>query len=112
MVSEHQPQRNQHRTTITVTSTPLHRNQHLPIQGRSHEILSRVVYISVSTTVYMIVYSQKYLKPYLQDDSLLYSFADDEDNEDNFTESVNKEEIMKDLINLDDMIIDNEIHGK
>ncbi|KAM7262564.1 hypothetical protein ACFE04_000247 [Oxalis oulophora] len=55
---------------------------------------------------------EKYLKPYLQDDSLLYSFVDDEDNEDDFSESVNKEEIMKDLKILDDRIIDNEIHGE
>ncbi|XP_010271760.1 PREDICTED: probable protein arginine N-methyltransferase 3 [Nelumbo nucifera] len=44
----------------------------------------------------------KYLKPYMQEDSLLHSFAEDEDGEDDCTTSVDREELMKELgITLD-----------
>ncbi|XP_071722088.1 probable protein arginine N-methyltransferase 3 [Rutidosis leptorrhynchoides] len=59
----------------------------------------------------LVLEDEKFLKPFIQDDSLLYSFSDDEDGEDDFTVSVNKEEIMKDLISMEDMSIDDEIHG-
>ena len=38
----------------------------------------------------------KYLKPFMQDDPLVYSFIEDEDGDD-FTTQVDKEELVNDL---------------
>ncbi|XP_065861554.1 probable protein arginine N-methyltransferase 3 [Euphorbia lathyris] len=42
----------------------------------------------------------KYLKPIMEDDSLLYSFTEDEEGEDDITVSMDKEELIKDLANI------------
>ncbi|CAA7016215.1 unnamed protein product [Microthlaspi erraticum] len=52
---------------------------------------------------------EKYLKPYWQEDSLLYSFADDEEDED---EPVDREEVMEELKKLGDLSIDDEALGE
>ncbi|GAV66039.1 Methyltransf_18 domain-containing protein [Cephalotus follicularis] len=54
----------------------------------------------------------KYLKPVMEDDSLLYSFAEDEEGEDDDTTSVDKEELMRDLRNFENMIIIDENNGE
>uniref|UniRef100_A0A1J3CXD8 type I protein arginine methyltransferase n=1 Tax=Noccaea caerulescens TaxID=107243 RepID=A0A1J3CXD8_NOCCA len=51
----------------------------------------------------------KYLKPFWQEDSLLYSFADDEEDED---EPVDREEVMEELKKLGDLSIDEEVLGE
>ncbi|PON98744.1 Protein arginine N-methyltransferase [Trema orientale] len=50
--------------------------------------------------------SDQYLKPFLQDDSLLYSFGEDEEDEDDHT--AEKEELMTHVKNFEDICIDNE----
>ncbi|KDP40554.1 hypothetical protein JCGZ_24553 [Jatropha curcas] len=47
----------------------------------------------------------KYLKPFLHDDSLLYSFAEDEEGEDDYNASVDKEELMRDLGNMEEICL-------
>ncbi|KAE8038434.1 hypothetical protein FH972_010945 [Carpinus fangiana] len=53
----------------------------------------------------------RYLKPFMKDDSLLYSFGEDEEGEDNCTASVDKEELMRDLENFEEISIDDENAG-
>ncbi|KAK3219341.1 hypothetical protein Dsin_013311 [Dipteronia sinensis] len=50
----------------------------------------------------------KYLKPFLQEDKLLYSFSDDDEGEDDYITSLDKEEVMKDLRQFEDICIDDE----
>ncbi|KAJ7949379.1 Arginine N-methyltransferase family protein [Quillaja saponaria] len=48
----------------------------------------------------------RYLKPFMQDDSLLYSFGDYEEGEDDQTVSIDKEELMRDLMISEEGCID------
>ncbi|KAL5732551.1 hypothetical protein ACOSP7_031908 [Xanthoceras sorbifolium] len=50
----------------------------------------------------------KYLKPFMQEDKLLYSFSDDDEGEDEYIASLDKEELMKDLRQFEDVCIDDE----
>ncbi|KAJ4975134.1 hypothetical protein NE237_000240 [Protea cynaroides] len=53
----------------------------------------------------------KYLKPHMQEDSLLHSFAEDEDDEDDHATPVGREELMNvigDIVDLDNICIDDE----
>jgi protein arginine N-methyltransferase 3 len=50
----------------------------------------------------------RYLKPFMKDDSLLYSFGEDEED---YTASVDKEELMRDLENFEENAIDDENAG-
>lgn len=52
---------------------------------------------------------EKYLKPFWQEDSLLYSFADDEEDEE---EPLDREELMEDLQKLGNLSIDDEAIGE
>lgn len=52
---------------------------------------------------------EKYLKPFWQEDSLLYSFADDEEEEE---EGLDREGLMEDLQKLGDLSIDVEAIGE
>ncbi|KAG7576937.1 Protein arginine N-methyltransferase [Arabidopsis thaliana x Arabidopsis arenosa] len=52
---------------------------------------------------------EKYLKPVWQEDSLLYSFADDEEDEE---DTFDREEVMEDLRKLGDLCIDVEALGE
>jgi protein arginine N-methyltransferase 3 len=54
---------------------------------------------------------ERYLKPFMKDDSLLYSFGEDEEGEDNCIASVDKEELMRDLENFEEISIDDENAG-
>ncbi|XP_013610855.1 PREDICTED: probable protein arginine N-methyltransferase 3 isoform X1 [Brassica oleracea var. oleracea] len=55
---------------------------------------------------------EKYLKPFLQEDSLLYSFADDEEEEDE-EEALDREDLIEDLRKLGDLsIVDDEAIGE
>ncbi len=54
----------------------------------------------------------KYLKPFIQDDSLLYSFAEDEEGEDDFTSSVYKEEVIRDLANIEKICLEDDNTGQ
>ncbi|RID63897.1 hypothetical protein BRARA_E02860 [Brassica rapa] len=55
---------------------------------------------------------EKYLKPFLQEDSLLYSFADDEEEEDE-EEALDREDLIEDLRKLGDLsIVDDEAGGE
>ncbi|XP_010464990.1 PREDICTED: probable protein arginine N-methyltransferase 3 [Camelina sativa] len=54
---------------------------------------------------------EKYLKPFLQDDSLLYSFADDEEDEEE-EDTFDRDEAMEDLEKLGDLSIDVEALGE
>lgn len=54
----------------------------------------------------------KYLKPFIEDDSLLYSFAIDEEGEDDFATSVYKEEVMKDLANIEKICLEDDNAGQ
>ncbi|KAF3434258.1 hypothetical protein FNV43_RR25361 [Rhamnella rubrinervis] len=56
--------------------------------------------------------SDVYLKPLLQDDSLLYSFGDDEEAEDDYATAVEKEELMNDFRKFENISINNDIHGE
>lgn len=49
----------------------------------------------------------KYLKPFILEDSLLFSFGEDEEGEEDYS-SVDKEELMKDMMNWEGMHIDDE----
>ncbi|KAH0981362.1 hypothetical protein GBA52_008539 [Prunus armeniaca] len=53
--------------------------------------------------------SDEYLKPFLQDDSVLYSFGEDEEGEDDYTAVVDKEELMSDLRHFEEICIDHDI---
>lgn len=49
----------------------------------------------------------KYLQPYMQDDSVLYSFnEDDEEGESDYNMTIDKEELLRDLRNIEDICID------
>ncbi|XP_043692273.1 probable protein arginine N-methyltransferase 3 [Telopea speciosissima] len=53
----------------------------------------------------------KYLRPHMQEDSLLHSFAEDEDDEDDQTTPIDREELMKDIgdiVDLEKICIDDE----
>ncbi|XP_042481349.1 probable protein arginine N-methyltransferase 3 [Macadamia integrifolia] len=53
----------------------------------------------------------KYLRPHMQEDSLLHSFAEDEDDEDVQTTPIDREELMKDIgevLDLEKICIDDE----
>uniref|UniRef100_A0A2P2LE80 Arginine N-methyltransferase family protein n=1 Tax=Rhizophora mucronata TaxID=61149 RepID=A0A2P2LE80_RHIMU len=50
----------------------------------------------------------RYLKPFMQDDTLLYSFSDDEEGEDDYTVGVDKEELIKDLGNIEEITINDD----
>ncbi|KAL0743849.1 hypothetical protein Bca4012_085362 [Brassica carinata] len=55
---------------------------------------------------------EKYLKPFWQEDSLLYSFADDEEEEDE-VEALDREDLIEDLRKLGDLsIVDDEAIGE
>ena len=55
---------------------------------------------------------EKYLKAFLQEDSLLYSFADDEEEEDE-EEALDREDLIEDLQKLGDLsIVDDEAIGE
>ncbi|KAL0748588.1 hypothetical protein Bca101_030590 [Brassica carinata] len=55
---------------------------------------------------------EKYLKPFLQEDSLLYSFADDEEEEDE-EEALDREDLIEDFRKLGDLsIVDDEAIGE
>ncbi|XP_002513022.2 probable protein arginine N-methyltransferase 3 [Ricinus communis] len=54
----------------------------------------------------------RYLKPFLQDDSLLYSFIGDEESEEDFATQVDKEELMKDLRNIEEIRIEDDQTGQ
>ncbi|XP_058078832.1 probable protein arginine N-methyltransferase 3 [Magnolia sinica] len=44
-----------------------------------------------------------YLKPFMPEDALLHSFGDDEDGEDDYTTSVDREELLRELANSKDL---------
>lgn len=54
--------------------------------------------------------SDEYLKPFLQDDSVLYSFGEDEEGEDDYSVAVDKDELMSDVRHFEEICIDHEIH--
>ncbi|CAN6703429.1 unnamed protein product [Malus baccata var. baccata] len=54
--------------------------------------------------------SDEYLKPFLQDDSVLYSFGEDEEGEDDYAAAVDKDELMSDLRQFEEICIDHDIH--
>ncbi|KAJ4720411.1 Arginine N-methyltransferase family protein [Melia azedarach] len=51
---------------------------------------------------------EKYLKPFMQEDELLYSFGDGEEGEQDFDTSFDREELMRDLGNFQGICIDDE----
>ncbi|KAJ0263883.1 protein arginine N-methyltransferase 3 [Hirschfeldia incana] len=56
---------------------------------------------------------EKYLKPFWQEDSLLYSFADDEEEEEGEEEGLDREDLIEDLRKLGDLsIVDDEAIGE
>ncbi|PRQ55609.1 putative methyltransferase transcription factor C2H2 family [Rosa chinensis] len=54
--------------------------------------------------------SDEYLKPFLQDDSVLFSFGEDEEGDDDYTVAVDKDELMSDLRHFEEICIDHQIH--
>lgn len=48
----------------------------------------------------------------MQDDSLLYSFGDDEEPEDDYTTAAEKEELMNDLRKFEEINTGSDIHGE
>ncbi|XP_015894716.3 probable protein arginine N-methyltransferase 3 [Ziziphus jujuba] len=56
--------------------------------------------------------SDVYLKPFMQDDSLLYSFGDDDEAQDDYTTAAEKEELMDDLRKFEEINIGSDIHGE
>ncbi|KAB2627347.1 protein arginine N-methyltransferase 3 [Pyrus ussuriensis x Pyrus communis] len=54
--------------------------------------------------------SDEYLKPFLQDDSVLYSFGEDEEGEDDYAAAVDKDELISDLRQFEEICIDHDIH--
>ena len=53
----------------------------------------------------------KYLKPFMQDDPLVYSFIEDEDGGD-FTAQVDKEELVSDLVNIEEIHLEDDNTGE
>ncbi|XP_050235016.1 probable protein arginine N-methyltransferase 3 [Mercurialis annua] len=51
---------------------------------------------------------ERYLKPFMQDDSLLYSVFGDDESEDDYTMQVDKEEVMRDFMNIDDIHLEDD----
>ncbi|GMI90436.1 protein arginine methyltransferase 3, ARABIDOPSIS THALIANA PROTEIN ARGININE METHYLTRANSFERASE 3 [Hibiscus trionum] len=66
--------------------------------------------------VKLILDDDKYLNPFMQEDSLLYSFGGDEEDEDDCNASFDKEEIVKDFGNVciddDDTVEDIELNAE
>ncbi|KAM5551558.1 putative protein arginine N-methyltransferase 3 [Rosa sericea] len=54
--------------------------------------------------------SDEYLKPFLQDDSVLFSFGEDEEGDDDYAVAVDKDELMSDLRHFEEICIDHQIH--
>ena len=50
--------------------------------------------------VKLLLDDDKYLNPFMQEDSLLYSFGGDEEDEDDYSTSFDKEEIVRDFGNV------------
>lgn len=55
----------------------------------------------------------RYLKPFMEDDSLLYTFGEDEEGEgeDDYSASIDKDELMRDLKKYEEICIDDENTG-
>jgi protein arginine N-methyltransferase 3 len=56
----------------------------------------------------------RYLKPFMEDDSLLYSFGEDEEDEDgdDYSASIDKDELMRDLKSFEEIYISDENTGE
>jgi protein arginine N-methyltransferase 3 len=56
----------------------------------------------------------RYLKPFMEDDSLLYSFGEDEEDEDgdDYSASIDKDELMRDLKNFEEIYISDDNTGE
>ncbi|KAF2300841.1 hypothetical protein GH714_017754 [Hevea brasiliensis] len=72
-----------------------------------------VIYMTQSTLKTLSLYGMmiNILNLY-QDDSLLYSFAEDEEGEDDFTSSVYKEEVIRDLANIEKICLEDDNTGQ
>ncbi|KAG7948561.1 hypothetical protein I3843_13G014000 [Carya illinoinensis] len=51
---------------------------------------------------------ERYLKPFMKDDSLLYNFGEDEEGEDDYAAPIDKEELIRDLKSYEDISIDDD----
>ncbi|XP_050385987.1 probable protein arginine N-methyltransferase 3 [Argentina anserina] len=51
-----------------------------------------------------------YLKPFFQDDAVLYSFGEDEEGDNEYNVAVDKDELMSDLRHFEEICIDHQIH--
>lgn len=51
---------------------------------------------------------ERYLKPFMKDDSLLYNFGEDEEGEDDYAAPIDKEEMIRDLKNYEEISIDDD----
>lgn len=51
-----------------------------------------------------------FLKPFLADDAVLYSFGEDEEGDDEYNVAVDKDELMSDLRHFEEICIDHQIH--
>ncbi|XP_004307081.1 PREDICTED: probable protein arginine N-methyltransferase 3 [Fragaria vesca subsp. vesca] len=54
--------------------------------------------------------SDVFLKPFLADDAVLYSFGEDEEGDDEYNVAVDKDELMSDLRHFEEICIDHQIH--
>ncbi|KAK8579773.1 hypothetical protein V6N13_142946 [Hibiscus sabdariffa] len=71
------------------------------VHCQSKQDLQSHLHQSVDTKdVKLLLFHDKYLNPFMQEDSLLYSFGGDEEDEDDCNTSFEKEEIVKDFGNV------------
>ncbi|XWS08261.1 hypothetical protein CRYUN_Cryun41cG0064800 [Craigia yunnanensis] len=71
------------------------------VRSQSKQDLQSHLHQSVNTKdVKLLLDDDKYLNPFMQEDSLLYSFGGDEEDEDDYSTTFDKEEIVRDFGNV------------
>ncbi|CAK7336488.1 unnamed protein product [Dovyalis caffra] len=74
---------------------------------QSHQDLQNHIHETVKLKdIKSLLDDDKYLKPFMQDDPLLYSFNEDEEGEDDHMTLDDQEELMRDLRNIDEICIE------